>query len=195
MGDGLGGMALGCIKQFIDSQVVKGGRGFWGGWGLSGMGGRRVRVMKSVYGLGGWYGSSGVNRLWISTPASCSWVCASVCACFLACGCFVLLCGVVVVGLLKIGALLHVASEPAPSNTPASCSPQAWTLAVRCTAGGKIGLIDYGQSKRLPDSDRAAFAHLVLAMDRGDQEVRAAVLRCAAQCGAVVCCRGAGTDE
>ena len=29
------------------------------------------------------------------------------------------------------------------------------------TAGGKVGLIDYGQSKRLPDSYRAAFAQLV----------------------------------
>ena len=38
-------------------------------------------------------------------------------------------------------------------------------------AGGKIGLIDYGQSKRLPDSCRAAFAMLVLAMVRGDEEV------------------------
>ena len=30
-----------------------------------------------------------------------------------------------------------------------------------CLAGGKIGLIDYGQSKRLSDSYRAAFAQLV----------------------------------
>lgn len=32
--------------------------------------------------------------------------------------------------------------------------------------GGKIGLIDYGQSKRLPDAYRAAFARLVLALER-----------------------------
>ncbi|GAB4821653.1 hypothetical protein N2152v2_008699 [Parachlorella kessleri] len=36
--------------------------------------------------------------------------------------------------------------------------------------GGKIGLIDYGQSKRLPDTARAAYALLVLAMNRGDQQ-------------------------
>lgn len=68
---------------------------------------------------------------------------------------------------------------------------------MRCTAGGKIGLIDYGQSKRLPDSDRAAFAHLVLAMDRGDQEVRAAVLCCAALRNAMLryAAWGTGADE
>ncbi|PRW59732.1 putative aarF domain-containing kinase 1 [Chlorella sorokiniana] len=42
--------------------------------------------------------------------------------------------------------------------------------------GGKIGLIDYGQSKRLSDSYRAAFAQLVLAMDRGKEEDVAAAL-------------------
>ncbi len=36
-------------------------------------------------------------------------------------------------------------------------------------AGGKIGLIDYGQSKRLPDNYRAAFAQLVLALEKGDE--------------------------
>jgi predicted unusual protein kinase regulating ubiquinone biosynthesis (AarF/ABC1/UbiB family) len=34
---------------------------------------------------------------------------------------------------------------------------------------GKIGLIDYGQSKRLPDSYRRAFAQLVKALDIGDE--------------------------
>ena len=33
---------------------------------------------------------------------------------------------------------------------------------LRWLAGGKIGLIDYGQSKRLPEPYRAAFAQLVL---------------------------------
>ena len=32
-------------------------------------------------------------------------------------------------------------------------------------SGGRIGLIDYGQSKRLPDGYRAAFARLVLALE------------------------------
>ena len=35
--------------------------------------------------------------------------------------------------------------------------------------GGKIGLIDYGQSKRLPDGYRAAFARLIVALDDGDE--------------------------
>ena len=34
----------------------------------------------------------------------------------------------------------------------------------------QIGLIDYGQSKRLPDAYRAAFARLVLALDGGKPE-------------------------
>ena len=38
--------------------------------------------------------------------------------------------------------------------------------------GGKIGLIDYGQSKRLPDAYRRGFAELVLALNRGKDEVR-----------------------
>lgn len=37
-------------------------------------------------------------------------------------------------------------------------------------AGGKIGLIDYGQSKRLPDAYRAAFARLVLELAAGDEQ-------------------------
>ena len=44
-------------------------------------------------------------------------------------------------------------------------------------AGGKIGLIDYGQSKRLPDSYRAAFAQLVLQLERGDDAGISAALR------------------
>jgi predicted unusual protein kinase regulating ubiquinone biosynthesis (AarF/ABC1/UbiB family) len=43
--------------------------------------------------------------------------------------------------------------------------------------GGKIGLIDYGQSKKLPDAYRAAFAHLVLALNDGDDARVSAALR------------------
>ncbi|KAL4431977.1 hypothetical protein ABPG77_000244 [Micractinium sp. CCAP 211/92] len=42
--------------------------------------------------------------------------------------------------------------------------------------GGKIGLIDYGQSKRLPDSYRAAFARLVTELGSGDEQKIAAAL-------------------
>lgn len=35
--------------------------------------------------------------------------------------------------------------------------------------GGKIGLIDYGQSKQLPDECRASFAALVIALEKKDQ--------------------------
>ena len=42
--------------------------------------------------------------------------------------------------------------------------------------GGRVGLLDYGQSKQLPDKDREAFARLVLALTRcgvvGGGEVR-----------------------
>jgi hypothetical protein len=38
-------------------------------------------------------------------------------------------------------------------------------------AGGKVGLIDYGQSKQLPDDARIAFAKLVVAMDKEDKPV------------------------
>ena len=37
--------------------------------------------------------------------------------------------------------------------------------------GGKVGLIDYGQSKQLPDDARIAFAKLVVAMDNEDKPV------------------------
>lgn len=42
--------------------------------------------------------------------------------------------------------------------------------------GGKIGLIDYGQSKQLPDSYRAAFAQLVLQLGKGGDAGIAAAL-------------------
>ncbi len=34
-------------------------------------------------------------------------------------------------------------------------------------AGGRIGLIDYGQSKQLPDAERLAFAALLLELAKG----------------------------
>lgn len=37
-------------------------------------------------------------------------------------------------------------------------------------AGGKVGLIDYGQSKQLNEKTRLAFAHLVLEMARGKKD-------------------------
>lgn len=46
-----------------------------------------------------------------------------------------------------------------------------------CTALLQIGLIDYGQSKQLPDPYRAAFAQLVLALDKGDNAAIATALR------------------
>jgi predicted unusual protein kinase regulating ubiquinone biosynthesis (AarF/ABC1/UbiB family) len=36
--------------------------------------------------------------------------------------------------------------------------------------GGRIGVIDYGQSKKLPDWERAQFARLILALDSGDEK-------------------------
>ena len=36
-------------------------------------------------------------------------------------------------------------------------------------AGGKVGLIDYGQSKQLEEKTRIAFARLVLEMTKGKQ--------------------------
>ncbi len=36
--------------------------------------------------------------------------------------------------------------------------------------GGRIGVIDYGQSKRLPDWERAQFARLILALDSGNEK-------------------------
>ena len=54
----------------------------------------------------------------------------------------------------------------------------AFSCVAHCPlAGGKIGLIDYGQSKRLPDSYRAAFAQLVLQLERGHDEGISAALR------------------
>lgn len=38
-------------------------------------------------------------------------------------------------------------------------------------AGGKVGLIDYGQSKQLPDEARIAFAKLIVALDKEDKPV------------------------
>lgn len=40
-----------------------------------------------------------------------------------------------------------------------------------CCTGGKVGLIDYGQSKQLPDDARIAFAKLIVAMDKEDKQV------------------------
>ena len=40
-------------------------------------------------------------------------------------------------------------------------------LAVACHAGARIGLLDYGQSKQLPDKERLAFAALVLELAGG----------------------------
>ena len=39
-------------------------------------------------------------------------------------------------------------------------------------AGGKVGIIDYGQSKQLPDDARIAFAKLIVALDKEDKPVR-----------------------
>lgn len=35
--------------------------------------------------------------------------------------------------------------------------------------GGRVALLDYGQSKQLPETDRLAFARLVLTMEKGYQ--------------------------
>ncbi|KAL6766353.1 AKC2 [Auxenochlorella protothecoides x Auxenochlorella symbiontica] len=43
--------------------------------------------------------------------------------------------------------------------------------------GGTVGLIDYGQSKKLPDSYRALFARLILALHREDEAGISAALR------------------
>ena len=37
-------------------------------------------------------------------------------------------------------------------------------LSQFCHAGGKIGIIDYGQSKQLPPRDRLALANLIIAL-------------------------------
>ena len=36
--------------------------------------------------------------------------------------------------------------------------------------GGKVGLLDYGQSKKLPDDERLGFASLILALGEGDPQ-------------------------
>lgn len=42
--------------------------------------------------------------------------------------------------------------------------------------GGRVGLIDYGQSKQLPLQARLAFARLVCALDQGSKpDINAAV--------------------
>ena len=43
-------------------------------------------------------------------------------------------------------------------------------------AGARIGLIDYGQSKQLPDAERLAFAALLLELSRERRAVRPAVV-------------------
>ena len=43
---------------------------------------------------------------------------------------------------------------------------QRWLAGA--VSGGRIGLLDYGQSKQLPDDSRLAFAELVLALRSGD---------------------------
>ena len=45
-------------------------------------------------------------------------------------------------------------------------SGASWQLCD--SAGGRIGLLDYGQSKQLPVESRLAFAELVLALRSGD---------------------------
>jgi aarF domain-containing kinase len=51
-------------------------------------------------------------------------------------------------------------------------------------AGARIGLIDYGQSKQLPEAERLAFAALLLELGRERRDVRpAAVARCLADLG------------
>lgn len=43
--------------------------------------------------------------------------------------------------------------------------------------GGRVGLLDYGQSKQLPDESRLAFAELIRNLDIGDHEDIAASLK------------------
>lgn len=45
-----------------------------------------------------------------------------------------------------------------------SASPQPRAL------GGKVGLLDYGQSKKLPDEERLGFASLILALGDGNPQ-------------------------
>ena len=51
-------------------------------------------------------------------------------------------------------------------------------------AGGKIGLIDYGQSKQLPLSSKLAFAELVHALDdQGDAPIAQALQKLGVRLG------------
>jgi hypothetical protein len=64
---------------------------------------------------------------------------------------------------------------PSPSLPPTqtvehSCCISGPEIIAVC-AGGKIGLIDFGQSKQLPDKDRIAFARLVLELAKGYNKV------------------------
>jgi predicted unusual protein kinase regulating ubiquinone biosynthesis (AarF/ABC1/UbiB family) len=49
---------------------------------------------------------------------------------------------------------------------------------IHLRAGGVIGLIDYGQSKRLPDAYRASFARLVKALAAGEKVSVCSALDC-----------------
>lgn len=42
--------------------------------------------------------------------------------------------------------------------------------------GAKIGLIDYGQSKQLPDTERLAFAALLLELAKGKKDIKPEVV-------------------
>ncbi len=55
-------------------------------------------------------------------------------------------------------------THPPHIRTHTHAPPVAGNILVG--RGGRVGLLDYGQSKQLPDDQRLAFAHLVLALNK-----------------------------
>ena len=54
---------------------------------------------------------------------------------------------------------------------------EQWSARTICICtGGRIGLIDYGQSKQLPDHERLAFAALILELSHGRGKVSTLVV-------------------
>ena len=82
----------------------------------------------------------------------------------------------------RVWKAVHTSHESTETNAFGSFCLQA--LNLRMHAGARIGLIDYGQSKQLPEAERLAFAALLLELGRERADVRpAAVTRCLADLG------------
>lgn len=61
--------------------------------------------------------------------------------------------------------------------TSVSCPPPPPAGNILVGAGGRVGLLDYGQSKQLPDEQRMAFAELVVALHKWVPAVQRAAVQ------------------